>query len=210
MISVLVRSSIWTSPRAESTACLTSGAAASRAGVAERERAHRQRRRRRAADFGQRLPRVLLLAQRVQRRDADDGAVDGVVELIAAQDDVERLVPRHVVEDDVDRALHVGVDDHVQAADLGEAAQHGAQVGALEVEADRVAGELLLAAAAADLLHLLGARLRRRRRRRGRRRARLAARRRRRGVAARRIGRAAGVRARAAARPPARTPRLAR
>ncbi len=77
-------------------------------------------------------------------RDADDRAVHGVVELIAAQDDVERLIPRHFVEDDVDRALHVRIDHHVETADLGEAAQHRAEVGALEVEAHRVTREALL------------------------------------------------------------------
>ena len=94
--------------------------------------------------LGERLPRVLLLPQRVERRDADDRAVHGVAELVGAQDDVERLVPRHVAQHDVDRALHVRVDDDVEAADLGERAQHRAEVGALEVEADRMAGEPLL------------------------------------------------------------------
>ena len=75
-------------------------------------------------------------------RDADDGAVDRVVELIAAQDDVERLIPRHVGQLDVDRALHVGVDDHVQPADVGERAQHRAQIDAVEIEAERIAGVL--------------------------------------------------------------------
>ena len=114
--------------------------------VAERVGAHRER-----AGVGRRLrqlgPRVLLAAQRLDPGDADDGAVDGVVELIAAQDHLERLIPRHVGEHDVDRALDVGIDDHVEAADLGEGAQHRAQIDALEIHADRMAGVLLLLAA---------------------------------------------------------------
>ncbi len=75
-------------------------------------------------------------------RHADDGAVDRVVELIAAQDDVERLIPGHVGQLDVDRSLHVRVDDHVEPADVRERAQDRAQVDAVEVEAQRIAGVL--------------------------------------------------------------------
>ncbi len=114
-----------------------------RSRVAERERADGERAGV-GGRLGERLPRVLLLPQRVDPRDADDRAVDGVVELIAAQDDVERLIPRYFVEDDVDRALHVRIDHHVETADLREPAQHRAEVGALEVEAHRVTGEALL------------------------------------------------------------------
>ena len=89
-----------------------------------------------------RLTSLVLLLERLDPRDSDDGAVDRVVELIAAQDDVEGLVPRHVGQLDVDRALDVRVDDHVQAADVGERAQHRAQVDAVEIEAQRISGVL--------------------------------------------------------------------
>ena len=56
------------------------------------------------------------------------------------------------------------IDDQVQATDLGERAKHGAKVGALEVEADRVTG------VARRLRHRWLRRLRGRRGLRGRRR----------------------------------------
>ena len=78
---------------------------------------------------------MFSLFERLDSRDADDRAVDRVVELIAAQDDVERLIPRHVGQLDVDRALDIGVDDHVEPADVGKRAEHGAQIDAVEIEA---------------------------------------------------------------------------
>ena len=87
----------------------------------------------------------VFLRQHVQRHDAHDVAVDAVAELVGAQDDVERLVPRHVAERHVDGALDARVDDDVQAvADFRERAEHGAKIGALEVERDGIAGELAL------------------------------------------------------------------
>ena len=91
--------------------------------------------------LGQLAARLAFRAQRLDRRDADDRALDRVVELIGAQDDVERVIPRHFVQRDVDDALDLGIDDQVEAGDLGEGAEHRAEVDALEVEADRVAGE---------------------------------------------------------------------
>ena len=106
--------------------------------VAERPRQHAQL-------AGERLLVRQLAALRLfvrehrERRDAHDRAVHDVAELVGAQDDVERLVPRHIAQRHVDRALDRRVDDDVQAADLRERPEHGAEVGALEVEADRIA-----------------------------------------------------------------------
>ena len=61
---------------------------------------------------------------------------------------------------DVDRPLDVGIDDHVQAADVSERPQDGAQIDAFEVEADRVAGELPRLVAARPLRRLCGLRRR--------------------------------------------------
>ena len=123
---------------------------------------------------------ALLVGQHGQRRDAHDGAVHRVAEAVGAQDDVERLIPRHVAQRDVDRALDGRVDDDVQAADLGEGPQHRAQVGAREVEADRVAGvarrvlrHALRGGSRLAASGLRGRRNRRRPRRRGGRRGRL-------------------------------------
>ena len=43
--------------------------------------------------------------QHRQRRDANDRAVDDVAKLVRAQDDVERLIPRHIAKRHVDGAL---------------------------------------------------------------------------------------------------------
>ena len=93
----------------------------------------------------QRLALVLFRRQHARSARCGRSCRRRVAELVGAQDDVERLIPRHVAQRDVHGALHRRIDDDVQAADLGERAQHGAQIGALEVEADRVAGELAAA-----------------------------------------------------------------
>ena len=140
MMSVLVRASVWIEPRCDSTVAVMSVAQVLRLRVAERPRQHAQLAGERLL-VGQLAALRFFVGQHRQRRDADDGAVDDVAKLVGAQDDVERLVPRHVAQRDVHRALNRRIDDDVQTADLGERAEHGAQVGALEVEADRVAGE---------------------------------------------------------------------
>ena len=66
----------------------------------------------------------------------DDGAVDDVAELVGAQDDVERLVPRHVAQRDVDRCpARVGSMTMFRPLISAERPEHGAEIGALEVEA---------------------------------------------------------------------------
>ena len=143
MMSVLVRLSICTWPYFDTRSDLVkSGRHLRGLGVTERKRLERE-----AA--GLRLPlgggcaadccALVLRLERRDPRDPDDRALDGVVELIAAQNDVERLIPRHVGQLDVDRSLHVRVDDHVQTADVGERAQHRAQVDTVEIEAQRIA-----------------------------------------------------------------------
>ena len=81
--------------------------------------------------------RLLFLRERGERSDADDRPVQNVSELVRAQDDIKRLIPRDVAHGNVHGATHGGIDDDVQAADLGEHAQHGAEVCAFELQADR-------------------------------------------------------------------------
>ena len=99
-------------------------------------------------ELGHRLARLeqLLLAGRqlLRRRDVDDVALVALVEALGAQHDVERLVPRHVLQAQRDVALH-GVADHdVLAARLGEQLQHGAGLDVLEVERQALALVFLL------------------------------------------------------------------
>ena len=85
---------------------------------------------------------LFFSSQHRQRRDADNGAVNHVAELVGFQDDVERLVPRNLAEHEIDRPLDLGIDDDVEAADLLKwAAEDKSQVGVLEVEADGRTGE---------------------------------------------------------------------
>ena len=101
--------------------------------------------------LGELPPLLLFIGQRGQRRDADDGAVQRVAKLVRAEDDVERLIPGHIAQRDVHRSLDRGVDDDVEPADLGKRPEHGAQIRALEVEADRVPGVGLAPGAAVGL-----------------------------------------------------------
>ena len=164
MMSVFVRGSVWIDAalrqdgRGDQRTQVFAARVAQRAG--QRAQLARER-----LLFGQLAALRLLVGQHRQRRDADDGAVDDVAEPVRAQDDVERLIPRHVTQRHVHRALDGRIDHDVEAADLREGAEHRAQVGALEIEAHRVAGEALGRGAA-------GRRLRRRYRS-GRRRRRL-------------------------------------
>ncbi len=91
-------------------------------------------------------PLGLLVREHAERRDAHDGAVDAIAQFVILQNDVERLIPRHFVQRHVDRALHRLIDDDVEAADVGERAEHRPQIGALEVERDGMAVEPRLAA----------------------------------------------------------------
>ena len=73
-----------------------------------------------------------LIRQHRKWRDAHDRAFNRVPQFVIAQDDVERLIPRHFVQRDVHGALYRLVDDDVEAADVGERPQDGPQIRALE------------------------------------------------------------------------------
>ena len=77
-----------------------------------------------------------LLLEHGQRRDADQVALAHLAEQLGAQDDVERLIPGHVLHLDRDLALDVVGGDDVHLADVGQQAQDVVDVGAAEVEVD--------------------------------------------------------------------------
>src|SRR5262249_22934151 len=111
--------------------------------------------------LGERVALLLLVLEHLQRRDADDRALSLVAELVAAQDHLERLIPRQVLQQGGDRCRrHRRVDDDVEPARGAEDAQDLPEIGVLEIERDRLAAVLLL----------LAGRLRRQRRRQRRRR----------------------------------------
>src|SRR5690606_1218138 len=80
---------------------------------------------------------LLVLGDLRLRRDPDDVAAAALVQALGLQDDVQRLVPRHVDQPQGDVAGDgVGGDD-VQPRLLGDQLQHGAHRHVLEVERDR-------------------------------------------------------------------------
>ena len=95
--SVLVRVSTCTSPRADSALRVRIDDQVGRLRVAERHRQDAQLAGERLR-VGQLAPLLFLLREHVNRRDAHDRAVDRVAELVGLEDDVERLIPRHVAQ----------------------------------------------------------------------------------------------------------------
>ena len=99
-----------------------------------------------------RVLELLLLLQRelFPRRDEHDIAVLAHVEALRLQDDVERLVPRDVLQAQREAALHRVARDDVEAGEVGDHLQHRAHFHVLEVER-----QLLALVAAARALHEL-------------------------------------------------------
>src|SRR5579872_6135389 len=61
---------------------------------------------------------VSFFAQRIHRCDAQNIAFELTREFVVLQDDVQRLVPRHIVEDDGQGSVHIRIKNDVQSADL--------------------------------------------------------------------------------------------
>ncbi len=77
---------------------------------------------------------LLARSELVARRDPDHVAVLALVQPLGLQDDVERLVPGHVLQAQCQVALHrVGRDD-VEVGEVGDDLQHRAHVDVLEVQ----------------------------------------------------------------------------
>ena len=82
---------------------------------------------------------LLVLGQLILRRDPDHAAVATLVQALGAQDDVQRLVPRHVDQAQGDIASDGVGGDEVEVGLLGDQLQHGAYRHVLEIERDRTA-----------------------------------------------------------------------
>ncbi len=97
---------------------------------------------------------LLARGEFVTRGDPDDVAVLAHVQALGLQDDVERLVPGHVLQAQGQVALHrVGRDD-IEVGEVGDDLQHRAHIHILEVQRELVA--LVVAAPAAELGRVLG------------------------------------------------------
>src|SRR4029434_2308124 len=64
-----------------------------------------------------------------------------IAELVVPENDVERLIPRHLMQRDVDGALYRLIDDDVEPADVRKRAEHRPQVRALEIKRHRMSGK---------------------------------------------------------------------
>ncbi len=87
---------------------------------------------------------LLLVHDLVGGRDPDD--VFRLADLrqlrhVGLEDEVERLVPRHVGQLDRDRPLHLGPGDEVQPGDLGDQTQDVVDVRILEIQREPSTGE---------------------------------------------------------------------
>ena len=87
-----------------------------------------------------------LLARRdlLGGRDDDDVAVAPHVEALRRHDDVEGLIPRHVLQSQRHAALDRVADDDVEAAEVGDELQNGARLEVLEVQREALAGVLAI------------------------------------------------------------------
>ena len=138
MMTVFVRASTWICPRCDSADLVSSDIICVCLRVAQREGLHPQVAGERFR-FRQLPPLAFLVRQHRDRGDADDGAFGDVAQLVRAQQRLEGLVPGDVAQHDVDgRRRDRRIDDDVQPADLVEVAQHRSEIGAREVQRDRV------------------------------------------------------------------------
>ena len=103
-------------------------------------------------DLRLRFERELLArGELVARRDPHHVAGLAHVEALALQDDVERLVPRHVLQAQREVAGHRVARDDVQAGEVGDHLQHRAHFDVLEVERELLADVSRGAPAGSDL-----------------------------------------------------------
>ncbi len=87
---------------------------------------------------------VGFMAKRIDRRNAQHVAVELPCQIVVLQDDIECLVPRHIVEHNGQRPLHVGIEHHVQPADFVNQAEEVFQVDIFQVDRNRLTRVLRL------------------------------------------------------------------
>ena len=81
---------------------------------------------------------ISFLAQRLYGGDAQYVALQLAIEAIVLQNDIQSLVPGHVIQHDGQRAVHLGIEHYVQAADLVNKAEEIFQVNILQVHRNRL------------------------------------------------------------------------
>ena len=84
-------------------------------------------------------PSIRFFLQRIHRGDAQNVAFQFPRQVVVLEHDVQSLVPRHIIEHDSQSAVHVGIEHHVQAADLMDQAEKVFQIHILQVHRNRLA-----------------------------------------------------------------------
>src|SRR3989442_1047045 len=97
--------------------------------------------------------------------DPQDVPFADLPQVVQLEYEVERLVPRHVQQFQRHLRLDRFPDDHVETADVGDQAEHAADLCVLEVQGDALPGESLGAAEPANIGRLIRFRLGQRRQR---------------------------------------------
>ena len=80
--------------------------------------------------------------QRINGGDAQYIAVQLAGQIVVLEHDVQRLIPRHVIEHDRQIAVDHGIEHNVQTADLVNQAEEIFQIHILKIDRDRLAGVL--------------------------------------------------------------------
>ncbi len=89
--------------------------------------------------FDLRPASIGFMLQGVDRGDAQDVAFQFARQFVVLEHDVECLIPRHVIEHNRQRAVHVRIEHNVQAADFVNEAEEIFQVNVFQVDRDRLA-----------------------------------------------------------------------
>src|SRR5690242_4867490 len=84
-----------------------------------------------------------FLGKGVAGSDAEDVALEATVETVVLEDDVERLIPGHVIEDEGQGAANVGIENDVETADLVDEPEKVLKVDILQVDRDWLASVVL-------------------------------------------------------------------
>ena len=79
------------------------------------------------------------MLQGFHRRDAKNIAFQFSGQVIVLEHDVERLIPRNIIENDSQCAVHIGIEHDVEAADLMNEPEEIFQINILQVDRDRLA-----------------------------------------------------------------------
>jgi hypothetical protein len=83
---------------------------------------------------------VRLFLESIDGSDAQDVAFQFSSQIIVLQHDVERLVPRHIIQHHCQSAVHIGIQHHVQPADFVNQAEEILQIHIFQIHGNRLAG----------------------------------------------------------------------